>query len=738
MTSSQSSNDFDFIIELVSKCHKDPNYKFWFQKTIENNLDYFKSILIRINYVYQENENHNIFYTFIKDFIELIPQQLITFTVNILDIDVLDDIYFKNNYLKSYKKNSEVDKELKKHLLILLEPKIIDKTVKYIRNLFIGFRDDITKCETLFKINDIIDNSVIHSKTALILYSIWKDSIIHKQNIDLNSDLSIEYLDYYPHSVFNYTPQTIYQTQENKFNSQTHLFYLLSFIEIVYWRNINDARDNLEIYMEEVKQNIENNKDNDQIIKGLEIILKRTEKSISLIDKTTQANPDIEKFLTDLFNKITSDPDIYHKSPTLFTQFLKCYLNYFDNKPIIKIPLSIRTIVFDLFKGKNICNNKIKDYKLPIHIKVSLFEILRKWICNISSTYTIIPNNVDQDFIKSMIDYYIDLEEQDNYERMLNRMYVASVSNHSIRILNHMDLNTDLWKNTILKLDDSKGLRFIKSLLDEYSIILDSMIYCINPKGNQNKNQYVLERFNKLKNLVIYHSFINLFMNSLFAEGILSEYLMSFEIIPQFITLINYNLNELLGKDSKLYDNPFSDLKDSDTPKFDKSQLISDLLYHLFKICLKEIDETMKNNIRSNIEDFDPDIYKKAFIGVKLDPLVTERLHIFIEELKKIKDEKHIEWDQEFCDPFFLDPIYNPVMIPISRNETKDTDQTKIKGLIMEERNIRRMILNEGRDPYRNSLSLEQLIEYNKLDDVKKEIDKFISKRDEWLLSQGK
>ena len=85
-----------------------------------------------------------------------------------------------------------------------------------------------------------------------------------------------------------------------------------------------------------------------------------------------------------------------------------------------------------------------------------------------------------------------------------------------------------------------------------------------------------------------------------------------------------------------------------------------------------------------------------------------------------IKMNKEIEIPDEFCDPLMACEIIEPIILPNTNT-------------IMEKSVILRHLLNNLNNPFnREPLTLEELEEYNNKEDIKKKIQIFNTKKEEW------
>jgi hypothetical protein len=138
-----------------------------------------------------------------------------------------------------------------------------------------------------------------------------------------------------------------------------------------------------------------------------------------------------------------------------------------------------------------------------------------------------------------------------------------------------------------------------------------------------------------------------------------------------------------------------------------------------------QVPDLFIGNLCNDPGNFDLNIYKIFQNILKKKGILSSGLNITIDTLIS-KLDKHIElygkleWPDEFCDPFFCDPINNPICVPSS-------------GIIMDSNNLRRMILENGRDPYQQELTMTQLDEFNKRDDIKLKLDDLIRRKNDWL-----
>lgn len=233
----------------------------------------------------------------------------------------------------------------------------------------------------------------------------------------------------------------------------------------------------------------------------------------------------------------------------------------------------------------------------------------------------------------------------------------------------------------------------------------------IEQKKILEKHEELIVKVNK--NLFYYMN-ISLVLLELFLERPnLKDSLLSGAVSNIFTEMFCNALNHLLQNDDEKY------------PKFSTNFLpffvkTIDILNdnEKFMDCLVGQEQVNIVNLIVSLRDKLSDLNQMPSFGYTT-------LTLFSKNCAKLKT-KQIDIDDvpdEFCDPLMCTLIKNPVVLPEG-------------DIIMEKDIICRHLLTNSFDPFnRSKLTMEMLLEHNEKEDVRKKLDAFIHKREEWKKS---
>lgn len=247
----------------------------------------------------------------------------------------------------------------------------------------------------------------------------------------------------------------------------------------------------------------------------------------------------------------------------------------------------------------------------------------------------------------------------------------------------------------------------------------ENIIVSLNSENeyiNMYKHIELLKKYNLLKTQLFNLDNMISFLHIISENSI--NILMSKEIGEKICGRLNYFLNELTCKDKrKLYN-----IKNKYDIDFNSINLINSFI-KIYILLIEHPNFTlyMSNDIR---------FFKKNNIFFSINTLFSNNLlnefeynkiqKITISIDKMIKMNKEIEIPDEFCDPLMACEIIEPIILPNTNT-------------IMEKSVILRHLLNNLNNPFnREPLTLEELEEYNNKEDIKKKIQIFNTKKEEW------
>jgi len=600
--------------------------------------------------------------------------------------------------------------------------KITDKILKNktLKPLWIK---DFVKTIDFYKLNMTFIDEFNYNEISImleILFHYWNNGL-YKLNI---SDITINYLDNYPISIYQYQKSNQIHSSDEIYPLMVHLFYIIyAIIEIIYISLINKL-NSLDDHIKELENTYQNIGLNVVNAVNIELNLnnlKETRKKLLCILRNSSGN--IDNFMMTLFRWSINILDINSSNSSnssnkinassLFNQVIQTYIKFYENSEILKLgaqmPYSSLSTLIELFN----------DLSLSKPIRFEIFNLMETNLYNRNLAFI-----EDYYFYNSSLPAIINLYIESDYDyrckinRFLRGCFVISKNVHNswLKLLNssnELDINILKFLNIIF----SDLSTFLGKSLDEIELI---HLYEMNPEDPLLKEKHF--DLNKSKNstsiFIRYVKFSFDFIDKMESAPI--KYYLCSELNNQIAKTFDFYLTKLLGsKNIKLKINCADDIY------FYPLDLLVSIGNVMCNILGYDVPNIFIENLCNDLNNFDINIYKKFKNTLKKKGVLDSKLEITLNNLlnkleKYIELYGKIELPDDFCDPFFCNPIINPVCVPSS-------------GIIMDSNNLRRMVLENNRDPYQQELSIEQLELFNKKDEIKCKLDDFIKRKNEWI-----
>ena len=599
------------------------------------------------------------------------------------------------------------------------------KWISYIVNLSKKFKNDYLYLE--YNNNTITPKYFRLFKN--ILLKLWENTTKKEKNKFENIDME------YPKNKFslvNIDKRKLEFKINNKFLND--LFFMIVVILNNYYNNLELIINNYIKEIEEIK------------IQYRQIVLNEniTYESKFLLNKITLLNIEKEKL------EYCKKDDIYQNIKK-FQKNCGEIINL-NLKRNINIPEIVLDTNIDLINNLKIFNDCFYNFNfLNFENSIILIDYeklrnpyLKHKYCFYACYYisdNVSKNNCDLRFksiqniiIINLVNFYIELEKLEE-EIILEKLLIR------VNIINFFNFifsqEPKIYKKKLKKYNIKINKRFIKFLnfcindiskqfdntidiiRDIFLMESENIIVSLNSENeyiNMYKHIELLKKYNLLKTQLFNLDNMISFLHIISENSI--NILMSKEIGEKICGRLNYFLNELTCKDKrKLYN-----IKNKYDIDFNSINLINSFI-KIYILLIEHPNFTlyMSNDIR---------FFKKNNIFFSINTLFSNNLlnefeynkiqKITISIDKMIKMNKEIEIPDEFCDPLMACEIIEPIILPNTNT-------------IMEKSVILRHLLNNLNNPFnREPLTLEELEEYNNKEDIKKKIQIFNTKKEEW------
>jgi hypothetical protein len=677
-----------------------------------------------INYLKRSIEIENLQYDLLTLLIEKISPDVKFWEYllfSILDIEITKKCLFTKNVSKNISLYMIIISDIKLQKQISLTDNILKN--KILKKLWI---DDCINTLNFYKLtmNNFDSLLLITQKESNLMENILT-LLFHYWNNGINKlnpkDLNITYLTHNHISIYQYQiPSTDSSTNNTEQTQPTyplmvHLFYIgYAYIEVIYIGLISKISI-LDDIIKEV-ENVDNINVDNRVMMETRSNMFRTMRSRFLnILRNNSAN--VDQFFITLFDWVIN---INEESPTLFGQIIQTYLTFYSKSETMKlgahIPQSSLSSLIGLFNEETLTKPS----------QMEIYELMER---------NLFARNIDflDDYyfrngsLIAIINLYLHLEN-DNYNKhnyrfrihkFLSACFILSKSIYqNWLIILHSGTNTNILK--FLNIIFSDLSTFLEKSLEEIELI---HLHQIDPENEVLKEK----KFNLETSKNLAKTFLH-FVNTSFdfldkMNNAPLKYYLSSELNSQIAKTFDFYLTKLLG-----HKNKHLKINCSDEIGFNPLQLLISIGNIMYYILGHEVPDIFIENLCDDPCNFDINIYKnfqnickkKGVLNINLETSIN----ILIDKLNKyIESYGDIEVPDEFCDPFFCNTINNPVCVPSS-------------GIIMDSNNLRRMILENNRDPYQQELTMEQLEEFNKKDTIKEKLDEFIRKKNEWFKSR--
>ncbi len=291
---------------------------------------------------------------------------------------------------------------------------------------------------------------------------------------------------------------------------------------------------------------------------------------------------------------------------------------------------------------------------------------------------------------------------------------------------------------TILQNDKLPAIKFTNILLDDCIVITEYInegyksVIQSTPYTRQHRKNCVLLYD------ILYHNYrmINA-ISLLFDISVFDDILVSDEIVFTFASVMNDNINRIVGT----YNCDLDFIKVGCPDNESKQINMNILVFEILNMCYQAHHKNNKfgkllvsDQINYNINNF---INACEYLYEKTDmhELLITRFVEFVGELKKIEEDamnnSEPEYDEEipdeFLDPLTYEAIKDPILLPGMQSVNGNHDMFIERSIVLKQ------LLEKEENPFtRDKLTRKELEEYNEKYDSKERINDFIKRFNAW------
>ena len=594
---------------------------------------------------------------------------------------------------------------------------IIDYFYKLLASLKNKFKlENITYKTDMLYSSIILRNEIFTMSIINCLICHFTEVCNHKKVKMISSKILFE-----ENNLFKDLPELELKTNEkSKFGYLTQIFYIINRLtDICYYKLLKEIEyREKELVDYEMEISMDDLLDPDQVLrnimaKNLHGLCGKRIDEISLLFNilTLTKLKDYEKLMITYMTNIEEKP--HHFIDDMLSNLLEETMR--DNAH--KLKFDHLNLIYKIFKNNGLTKNP--------HLKCQYLKIFQQY------SNTIIEYDSKElffnDIFKKVIAELPNLVMSINNGSSSGELYDSIFPSYSIScIFNHLvfpnkiffddlfnNLKTDFLKQFINVFIDqfqqtmNEGLNSICKLSELEKNPLDDDEYEINLVNNTSSSKY---------NMSCNLEFLSLILK---LTNIYKEAFMTNEIRNSFCQNIIYYLERLVGKDRKKYK-----VKSPDKIAFYPIIILEKLKNIIcnfndneeFIKCVSRDDRSFKDNL---IEQMISILYCKDKITNIEDIVLCKLNEKIVLERKKYED-LYDEIPDELCDPIMNTLIEEPVMLP-------DME------IIMDKNVIERHLINDPHNPFnREELSMQDIEEFNKKNEVIEKINEFKIKIDKF------
>lgn len=603
--------------------------------------------------------------------------------------------------------------------VLLTTPILKNKILKtewfqVIRNLI----DELKKTKsTESNFTDLDDKDLQIQKIILgVLFHYWIGGL-NKFSI---SALTLNYLDWNPISIYQYEIQET-EGEKPKYILMVHLFYLIYAFLDVHYISLIEKIPFLDLVINDLRRGIEESATAHEKT-FLETRIKYYQKLQEYYRTILKKNSiNVDTYFITLFDWLTNSLGNQEIPDSLFNQIIQTYLTFYAKSETLKLGASLPNTSLSMLI------NLFNEQKFSRPSQIEIFQLMQRTFLNHNFGF------LDDYYFRAatfpaLVQLYIDLEN-DNYNKYPIRFQIQGF----IRGISLISKSCfQIWLSLFTQKDpECNLLKLLNIIFSDLSTFLEKALEEIEKLHKFEKNPALeeLKDFDPRKakeNIIMFLDCVDSTFEFLDKIGSNARtYYLKPELAFQIARSFDFYLTKLLGgRRSQLK------LTNPREVNFDPVKILEQFGKILIHILGYDIPDIFIENLCQDPASFDIKIYHSFYQVLKkkgrLGSLLEMTLESLIKKLKEYVDlYGELEWPDEFCDPFFCDPIQKPICVPSS-------------GIIMNDNNLRRMILEDGKDPYRQDLTIEELEEFNQTADIQQKLKDFEERKNKWLRSNIK
>lgn len=662
---------------------------------------------IRISFLYELSKHENIL-------------KLLSDIENDFFEDHIFNKFFNDQDITNiiYNQITPLGSDLKIHNMIVSTFKnFLDNTssryfvVDYLNSLLENNKNTF-KIENISYKKDKLYSSIIFKKevyTTYISYIILEYFVGHKGVSDKHIDkIKTDYL---------------FNDEEKRYGFITELFYpQTKLLDITYYR--------LE---KELKYRLKESDDYEDI---LEEMAQDPYNPINILENVTIRQ--LHRLCLERIKEIRNLISCFSEETiTTLNKYLIFWCGTLETKPHEFVDSIIENIIENKLAEKDykidtifmkLSNNVIKENGITNnpHIKCKFLNVLVEYSrIMISEALYDTQLYIDSDFKKLLCELpnlivYIKKCSSDGevYDMTYTQYKIFYLINHIVfpfrryceDVFDNLEKDKDLFKNVVNLLIENfqyslnEGLGSILKIAELEKNLMDGVEFNNNMlTHNKNADFYITCSYEFLQSIAhLTYNYPNIFLCP--------------EIRESFSQNIIYFLEKLIGDNRKKYK-----VKNSAQINFRPVNILEKLRDILINMCdfdefVKSVAQDQRSYNNRLIERLLSVLYVHSKVSNYEDNLLSKFNDEVLKIRKQLKEEEDKEIPEELCDPIMSTLIEDPIMLPSTQ-------------IIMDKGVIARHLLSDPHDPFnRDELTMEKLEEYNKQDDIVKQIDAFKSK----------